>query len=341
MRVSPDDVTIVMQGSVVDNKGIDRSIITNIRKVKQHFPRCQIIISTWKMKFACNVQFSKLARYLDVAYLLNEDPGLISKIENGIKYASNINRMIVSSLCGIRLVKTPFVIKMRTDSYFTSDAILDLLERYIVNDRFKREVGYSIFNHRVLNYNLFSRNARGYLPYLFHPGDILLCGYKDDVMSIFDVDLADASIFETSKHGYFYTIMNYVPEQYIWVKCIDKRKRLKVFHGNCQRNNKLTIESEMYYINNFIPCDSSDIAFCWRKHKSHYHNKGRYSVYDYSDWMRLYNKSIRGLSTPVDRKFMIKKMVTFFMMGFFYIRSNLLSIPFVKRIALKIFNKRG
>lgn len=341
MRVSPDDVTIVMQGSVVDDKEIDRSIINNIRKVKKHFPRCKIIISTWKMEPARNVQFGKLARYLGVAYLLNEDPGLTSKIEDGIKYVSNINRMIVSSLRGIQLAKTPFVIKMRTDSCFTSNSILDLLERYIVNDKFKREVNYSVFNKRVLNYNLFSRDARGYLPYLFHPGDILFCGYKDDVMSIFDVDLADASIFKTNRHGYFYTIMNYVPEQYIWVKCIDKRKGLRVFHGNGQRDNKLIVESEMYYLNNFIPCDSSDIAFCWRKHKSHYHNKGRYSVYDYSDWMRLYNKSIRGLSTPVDREFMIKKMVTFFMMGFFYIRSNLLSIPYVKRIALKIFNKRG
>ncbi|MBT9431675.1 WavE lipopolysaccharide synthesis [Candidatus Sodalis endolongispinus] len=309
--MSPDDITIVMQGIVVDDKGIDRSIINNIRKVTQHFPRCKIIISTWKMEPERNAQFCKLARYLGFAYIINDDPGITSKIKDGIRYVSNVNRMIVSSLCGIQLASASFVIKMRTDSYFTSDAIIDLLERYIVNDKFERHVGYSVFNHMVLNYNLFSRNARGYLPYLFHPGDILFCGYKDDVMSIFDVELADERIFKISKHGYFYTIMNYVPEQYILVKCIEKRTGLQVYSGNSQINNKLIVESEMYYINNFIPCDSGNIAFCWRKHKSHYHNKGRYSVYDYSDWMRVYNKSMRGLRTPIDRKFMIKKWLRF------------------------------
>ncbi|RLR17260.1 WavE lipopolysaccharide synthesis [Sodalis-like symbiont of Bactericera trigonica] len=341
MRVSSDDVTIVMQGKIVEHKLIDVQAINNIRKVKKHFPKSKIIISSWKMAPELQLQFNKLARYLGVSYLLNDDPGVTCKIEGGIKYVSNINRMIVSSLNGIRLAKTTFVIKMRTDSYFTSDAVLALLENSVVNDRFKREGGYSVFNHRVLNYNLFSRNARGYLPYLFHPGDILFCGYKDDVMSIFNIDLADESIFKVSKYAHFYTTMDYVPEQYVWVKCIEKIKGMTVFHGNGQRENRLVIESEIYYISNFIPFNSSDMAFCWRKHKSHYHCKGKYSVYDYSDWIRLYNKYILGLSTPVDREFALKFVVNCFMIGYFYLRSNLLRIPFVKRTALKIFNKRG
>lgn len=341
MYVLPDDVTIVMQGIVVDDKGIDKVIINNIRRVRKQFPLSKIIISTWEMESALEIQFGKLTGYLGVSYILNDDPGVTTKIEGGIKCVSNVNRMIISSYYGISLAETTFVIKMRTDSYFTSNGILGLLEAHIVNDRFKRGLDYSVFNHRVLNCNLFSRNAKGYLPYLFHPGDILFCGYKDDVMSLFDIELADERIFNISKYGYFYTIMDYVPEQYIWVKCIEKQKKIRVFHGNSQKEKKLICESEKYYMNNFIPFDSSQISFCWQKHKSQYHNKGKYSVYDYSDWVRLYNKYISDQHTPVDSEYIVKNTVRFFMIGYFFIRTNLLRIPYVKRIALKIFNKRG
>ncbi|MGP4123818.1 MAG: WavE lipopolysaccharide synthesis family protein [Sodalis sp. (in: enterobacteria)] len=341
MRVLLNNVTIVMQGIAVDNKGIRKEIINNIRRVRKSFPLSKVIISTWQMQPALKIQFDKLAHYLGVSYILNDDPGAIIKIEGGTKYISNVNRMIVSSFYGISLAETTFVIKMRTDSYFTSNDIIGMIEKYIINDRFEREIDYSVFNHRVINYNLFCRNAKGYLPYLFHPGDILFCGYKEDVMRIFDIALADDKIFKISRIGCLYAIMDYVPEQYIWVKCIEKHKKIAVFHGNSKSEKRLIVESERYYMNNFIPFNKNEISFCWQKHKSHYHGKGKYSVYDYSDWIRLYNEYISGLHTSVNAKRLAKNVIIFFMTGYFCIRTTFLRIPFVKRIALKVFNKRG
>ncbi|WP_456310193.1 WavE lipopolysaccharide synthesis family protein [Serratia proteamaculans] len=341
MKSLAQDLTIVMQGAITNGSEINHEAISNIKRVRRVFPQCEMIISTWRGSSEVEDRLKKIGSYFNCCFIFNDDPGCLLKIEHGIKFISNVNRMIRSTYNGIASSKKKYVLKIRTDSYFDSGAVLNIFSAFIENDIYHRDERYSVFQHRIINCNLFARNARGYLPYLFHPGDIMLAGYKSDMLKMFDVEFANESIFSENRRLCFYTMMKYVPEQYIWVKCIEKVLNKKTFSGNHEYNSFLIGESEKYYVNNFIPFSAHQLSFCWTKHKTHYQNKGKYSIYNFPDWIKLYNTHILKIPTPVNSDYVIKRVVSILMMGYFFVRTNLLRVTFIKRIALMLFNKRG
>lgn len=333
----------LIQGSLLSNQKIDLRILSYIKKIRRIFPSNKILISCWSTGFDTEQALLKLARYFNLEIIFNQDPGTLSADLKGVKYNCNINRLIVSTSNGLRAISNDYVIKLRTDSFFYNDMLIDFLNDYFYNKSpiFKRQDEYKIFDERVLNCNLFARNPRSYLPYLFHPGDILLIGKRTDLIKLFDVKLANNDIFENITKSYFFTMMKLVPEQYLWVNCINKVKKTDVYTSNKKISAEKIVESERFYVNNFYVFRASSVGFTWPKHSEQYQNKGKYSIYDERDWIKLYENHILGIpkaNLPVDR---CKSIIVFLMKMYFFIRTNLMKFPFLKRMAIKIFNKRN
>lgn len=335
------NVSIVMQGSVLDQYGcLNQDVVENISIVRKNFLFAEFILSTWVVEKEIEYKLAELADKYSIIIIYNEDPGGI-KSSDGV-VTSNINRMILSTRNGILAASNNFIIKIRTDSHLYNNSlkfIYPLLLESQVNKR--RNQKFTIFNNYVINCNLFARDAKGYLPYLFHPGDICLAGAKEDLNLLFDIPLADTSIFTDVSRACFLSFMKYVPEQYIWVRCIENKLGRTAYSGNNSYDHQVISLSENYYVNNFIALSPSQIGFSWPKHESVYKNKGHYSIYSINDWKALYNKYNRPYFKIDKRKRCIKFVVSICMMIYFFIRTCILKVPLFRKIAIKLFRKRG
>ncbi len=337
------DFAFVIQGGITKGHRVDTEIIKYILKIRRYFPLNDIIVSCWDVTPNDKLVLEKISSYHRVQFIFNQDPGCISKVYKGVRYNCNINRMIVSTINGVVASNKDYIIKIRSDSYFDSNN----LERFLTvfynekNPNLERDDNYSVFEERVVNCNLFARNPRSYLPYLFHPGDIFLAGKKNDLIKLFSVKLADENIFESHRRKCFFTLMRLVPEQYLWVNCIKAFKKVDVYGSNKDFSEKFLIESERFYVNNFYVLEPETVQFVWPKHKLQYHNKGKFSVYDTFDWFYLYNKYVLNHEENKSNKRLGREVIIFFMKLYFLVRTNLMMIPLLRMLAIKIFNKRS
>lgn len=335
------NITIVIQGQSITDGKVCPEVIKNITITRKNFPDAELILSTWNKGEVINREVRLAVAPLDVVVIFNDDPGAVIKREKGISYVSNVNRMIVSSASGIKLAANEFVIKIRSDSFFYSNNICNLIDGYFSGDnKLLRSEEFSVFSTRVINCNLYARNARGYLPYLFHPGDILVAGYKNDILSLFDVPLATSDIFKLSRTLTHFSTMSLFPEQYIWVNCIRKLQGKLVYKENLYRNEALIVLSENYYVNNFITHSVDELGFCWEKQNNKYRSKGKYSVYHHADWLGMYDKYILQKEVLLSGESLKHQIIKSIMLFYFFFRTNLLRIYLVRKMAIWLFVKR-
>lgn len=334
-------LSVVMQGSVLDqNHCLSSAVIDNILTTRYQYPEIEFVVSTWEIDSESKNRLEKLANEHSLTIVYNKDPGVISSLDGVV--SSNINRMIVSTKNGIKASNGKYVLKIRTDSKLYNNRLAHIL-LHLFESRVNRirDDSFKVFENYVINCNLFARDGRGYLPYLFHPGDICLAGAKDDLLLLFDIPLADHNIFSNISRACFLSFMKYVPEQYIWVYCIYNSKGNIVYPGNDHYNSSLIELSEQYYINNFIALAPSQIGFDWPKHESVYKNKGLYSIYSLNDWKVIYNRYNKKYFSINRSKLYIKLFVTICTTIYFFVRTCLLRVPLLRKLAIKYFRKRG
>lgn len=282
-----DNVSFVFQGSYLYNRSYE-CVINNIVRVRKVYPKSQIILSTWSIDNINDEIILNAANEIDVIVIFNPDPGSLIYRDGKHQWKTNINRMLLSSLNGIRRADRYYVVKLRTDSFLYNNNLKKILsKKYLIDKRFERDNEFSIFDERIINCNLFARNSRSYKPYLFHPGDIMLLGKKEDLSKLFSAPLAEENIFNPIFDFSIFSLMKYVPEQYFWVYCINKKNQGNVFLGNGYSNKYSRVLSEKYYINNFIPFDCNQLGFTWDKYNSKYNNKGKGTIYYFYDWLKL------------------------------------------------------
>lgn len=335
------NITIVMQGQCITEGQVCSKVIKNMKTTRENLPDAELILSTWDKGSTLNDQVRTALAPLNVIVIFNEDPGSVVKNEKGILYVSNINRMIVSSTAGIKAATNEIVVKIRSDSYLYSNVICNLIGFYFSdNNRLLRADEFSVFSQRVINCNLYARNARGYLPYLFHPGDICVAGYKNDILSLFNVPLVTNDIFKLSRTLTHFSTMALFPEQYIWVNCIRKLQGKLVYKENLFRNEALVSLSERYYVNNFITHSAAELGFCWDKQNDKYHGKGKYSVYHHADWLDMYERYILQKDILFSVRLLKNNVIRAIMLFYFFFRTNLLRINIVRKLAIWLFVKR-
>lgn len=128
------EITVVFQGGIntaLLGSGRDdgSDFLYNVAQTRKQLPLATIILSTWD-----SLNFSEPynnAEKLGIDKLvLSPDPGGLPNIKFGYDTPNNVNRQIVSSQAGIHAVTTEYTIKLRSDSYLTSDHLLTVYQAY-------------------------------------------------------------------------------------------------------------------------------------------------------------------------------------------------------------------
>ncbi len=335
-----EKISIIFQGRVTENQKIDMGVIANLATARRHFPRDEIILSTWNMSQILQQELLHQLRPYGIILVENQDPGPLVYQQKNARWMTNVNRMIISSREGIRRATCDRVVKLRTDSRLYRADIRDILHRRQEEEqRFPRDPQFALFRQRVINGNVFARNARGHMPYLFHPGDIFMAGDRQDLLDLFTIPLADSSIFEVCFCFSIFTLMRYVPEQYLWVTYIEKVSGNVGFPGNTVSSEALREKSEKYYVNNFIPYPGEMLGFCWRKHHQIYKSKGMSSVYRLEDWRSLQRKE---QPQGIWRQCCVKalRVKVFALRVGLWMKFLPLHLAFVRSIAIRVYGRR-
>jgi hypothetical protein len=106
--ISTSDITIVFQGSITPfTIGTGESFLHFANVTRSTLPNAKIILSTWEgVEVPRSAPIDQIVR--------SKDPGSLPGVKFDDK-PSNLNRQLVSTLAGLREVKTQYAIKMRTD----------------------------------------------------------------------------------------------------------------------------------------------------------------------------------------------------------------------------------
>ncbi|MDR5855191.1 WavE lipopolysaccharide synthesis family protein [Caballeronia sp. LZ062] len=182
------DITVVFQGAVKPYVGADRdSFRENVRQTRRSLPNADIIVSTWKG--------AELPRgLLADAVIESDDPGGLPGIKYDSPKANNVNRQIVSTLAGLESVRTPYVVKLRTDSMLEHAGFLDFAKAVYQRDgKDTRILANSFF---TLDPTIFER-----LP--FHLSDWFHFGRTDRLLQYWSappVTPVDASWYDRERH---------------------------------------------------------------------------------------------------------------------------------------------
>jgi len=335
-----ENISIIFQGRVLDEGKICSGVMTNIATTRRQFPDDEIILSTWNLNLKIREELLGQLQPLKVRLVESQDPGPLVYQQKNARWITNVNRMIVSSRQGIRQARYELVIKLRTDSLLYQSDIRDILLRRQEDERnFPRDPEYALFRQRVINGNVFARNARGHMPYLFHPGDIFLAGNREDLLDLFDIPLADSSVFEVCFCFSIFSLMRYVPEQYLWVRYIEKIKGRVEFPGNAVFTETLRERSEKYYVSNFIPYSSEQLGFRWSKHQRVYKNKGLSSVYRLEDWRNLQRSHLPSRKNR-DIFYKVRTVKVFILRLLLWVKFLPLHFAFVRAIAIRVYGRR-
>jgi hypothetical protein len=289
--INSKDISVVVQGAI--DKELTPKCLASIRK---QLPNAQIILSTWIGSDVNGLDYDILVE--------NNDPGNTPSFDLTIKMspeiqkpkqkANNVNRQIVSTFNGLKLVKTKYALKMRTDFIIEHTGFL----RYF--GKFKSHTNeLRVFKEKVVSFSGVHSNN---LP--FHPCDFLYFGLTEDLVTLFDIPLqTDAQAYYCKTHDidlenkyldWKFFLPQFVPEQYIWTNCINKfyPQQIKTFESFSDLSGDNIRLSEIAHVNNFIcinlfqygifPLKKELLGLRKYYYKSHLTN--------YIDYIHLYQK---------------------------------------------------
>ena len=250
--INPKDISVVIQGYY------DPNVTCNtIKSIRKYLPGAKIIVSTWKECKCDNVECDLLIQ--------SDDPGAREcKLFADVPISNNGNRQIVSTKEGIKKVNTKYTLKLRSDLVLLGGELLNYFDMFS-----EREEEYSIFSHRIIIGELFTRNEFIYrdpngvkhrIPKPFHPSDWFYFGYTEDIRHMYDnVDLIpEREMAEytckypdrVKKNKYKYS-WRYTTEQHILLGCIRKKYGNIRFDDWTDWNEENIAFSEKIMMNNF------------------------------------------------------------------------------------------
>lgn len=284
------DITVVVQGPVVASRdramdeGITEKCIASIRRV---LPGAHLIISTWRGQPVEGLDADEL--------VLSDDPGTVitEYSRDGEPDKSNNNRQIVSSLNGLRKVKTRYAMKLRSDNYLVSDAFVDLQQRFP-----KRSENARFLKERVVVNNTFTRRYSKGRRVNFHLCDFFYFGLTEDLLALWNLPLFEDLVLPEEKKGSHY----YLGAPHTKVDCTQKFlvRALQAFdpdikqpylHYGTERQLRL---SDEIYANNFVIAEPEIIGLglCSKFSGGERANRlsGRLTYINFDDWQLLYQR---------------------------------------------------
>jgi WavE lipopolysaccharide synthesis len=282
-RIDSKQISVVVQGPVAGRpedppeKQLTRRCLLSIRR---HMPQAQIVLSTWRGSNTAGLDFDELVE--------SDDPGFTYGYREHSPY--NVNRMIVSSLNGVRRADRPFAVKARSDLVFTGTGFLRYFGKYPV-----RSARWRVFEERVVNCSWMARSPR--MSYcLHHPGDWFFFGVTGDLNSLFDIPLADER--EVGRYFEFHppppshrtsALFRYTAEQYVWLTFLRKHGRLELDHTFDYSREKAEL-SDFIIANNLVLADPARLGFQFVKYSNPPHIRS--NTYTVAEWEMVYRRFI-------------------------------------------------
>lgn len=279
-NIDTKDISVVVQGAIT--RGVIEKCLNSIRK---YLPGATIILSTWEGSDVSNLDYDKL--------LLNKDPGASGYRENVYKnpekkIPNNINRQILSTLNGLKIVETKYAMKLRTDFELFGNKFLKYFDQFPKNTN---DNNIKIFEKKVLAF-VFLPEDSAKIP--FYISDHSFFGLSDDLLKLFDIPLQNTTEnmwMENHEPAnkelfikYFCTPSSrFSPETYIVLNAFNKINNnifniVRDWTDDSESNLKL---GEKFIVNNFIVLDSRqyNIRAIYKKYLSvliHYRSFERY-----------------------------------------------------------------
>ena len=241
------NITVVLQGSTLQKFNGFRCVEHSVASIRKYMPDCKIILSTWEGEdIPSNLLIDKI--------IFNKDPGYYTRdcTENGKK--NNVNRQIVSTLAGLKEVKTGYALKLRTDFVLTGTNFIKELNRYR-----KCDDNYRIFERKIVCSMFDTRKPYGvYYNLPFHVGDFFFFGLTKDLIKLFDIPLVTKEEFtwfvdHTEFQPDTFAKNKFGGEQSIWIGCLKSNGKKVDCEYSTHINPSIAEESDKFLVNNFVP----------------------------------------------------------------------------------------
>lgn len=285
--IKDEDISVVIQGPILGEKErrIEKQITKNVcLNVRYFLPKAEIIVSTWKGSNIEGLVYDKI--------VLNEDPGSIIMTLNEQKRENNTNRMIVSTINGLRKATRKYVIKMRSDLYFENLNFIKKFENYR-----------QIKKNKVLTSNFLTLSANHYKrgsEIIFTLNDWFMFGKTEDIIKIWDIPLQkDFKFFKKTEVPKFED--NLIGEEYIWTSFLKKdreykkilrknRYKVPVTKNNIKWSEKALAEYTIIY-------NGKDLGLNSYKYPNKNYVRrdfAKASCYTHLEWLKLQKKHINS-----------------------------------------------
>lgn len=266
--INDNDISIVVQGPIIGESSYyitEHTTKLVCARLRDLFPKSEIILSVSIGSNTKDIIYDKL--------VLSEDPGAVwfdIDSENN-KILNNCNRMIVSTLGGIKAASRKYIFKVRSDLFVLSKSFLKYFDKYpYFNNQYK------FVKSRILAFSIFSIKAElgnFIMPRPYHISDWAYFGLKEDLLNLYDVSLTNepefSQYFLNRVKNYHELFPNRIwkmsPEQYITSSFFNKFIKIN-FNNSADISNNNEVLSENLIANNFIVLDQNQFALLSLKH---------------------------------------------------------------------------
>lgn len=244
-KIESKDISVVVQGPI--HKTRTKKCLKSIRK---YLSEAEIILSTWEGSRTDNLDYDIL--------VVSKDPGAVrQKRFASKKVFNNLNRMIVSTNCGIEKASRKYTLKLRTDSCVDNTEFLNVFENFS-----QRAEKYKLFEQRILASTLFSKTVINGIEIPFHVSDWWFFGLTEDIKKYL---LSSTTVEEPYFSNYFEYPENaakksafekfdwrFAPEQFICYSCFNKYFDDIKMRDCADLSDEINEKSRLCLANNFI-----------------------------------------------------------------------------------------
>ncbi len=294
--IADEDISIVVQGPIIYKSAFEiTDQVTQLvcQRLRKIFPKSEIILSTWEGESVKGIIYDKI--------IFNKDPGATWFNYDNYDLLNNCNRLIVSTLAGIKAATKKYVLKLRSDLFISSKNFLTYFEKYPLYN-----TEYKFVKSRIICFSLNTlhghRNCLFTMHRPYHISDWGYFGLKDDLLNLYDIPLVQEPEFSQwflTRCKPFHDIepgrlWKMPPEQYITSSFLNKFFPISLQHTADTSNNNISLSSKLI-TNNFLILDQSQ--FCLISLKYLYFpfssTHGNEWYFFHSDWLKNYSQLIQ------------------------------------------------
>lgn len=263
-NIQHKDITFVMQGAIASETNLA------INQIKKLMPKSKIILSTWQDQDVSNINCDLIIK--------SDDPGSVNTSDIKMN-ANNVNRMLVSTLNGLKKVKTKYAIKIRTDCTIKNNDFIKLYEDMI-------QAGNQncyLFKQPILMDFIIDNFA---IPYF--ASDFFNFGLTEDLINFWDIPIItknEAEFLKSKKcksgllNPFYRPIKNqwskyFYGEQILLCKFLEKKKiDIDFKHQQDNITFKKLKQSAKLIVNNFVLVNHQQIPLHCYKYELDYNGK--------------------------------------------------------------------